>query len=367
MKAEIIDTEALPFPAVDFKFRNTGTGSAVIYGLGIEVLKVDVDVTPLLVFKRQPTSDGTLRITATDAGWGDCCDCDLVISEEKTLNKIFDEAKRKVSCRVFADKENEVFALRMEAVERERLNRILEAHEESNRAEAAEAQSTAGPLKPRRMASPRPNRFLAGLSNFLPPPPRKILLEPYLIHGRCKDQLGRFHAFSHRAQYPDDSVLLDNSGFSSGGHAVAGPQSAPLPSDAVTVAIIDPAVSDTPYEKNYPLSREIAAGKAERFHVVIGATKSCRILARFKFYADGKKVIRSNRFELSIWRPRFAKVHDALEDGNMFQLFGEQWIPAGKGTWSPPHHRHRTFREALCRTVRSRWWRVDESERFNQR
>src|SRR4051794_14441401 len=39
-----------------------------------------------------------------------------------------------------------------------------------------------------------------------------------------------------------------------------------------------------PYEKVYAISREIPTGGVERFHIIVGASRSCSLKVRFKFY-----------------------------------------------------------------------------------
>ena len=93
------------------------------------------------------------------------------------------------------------------------------------------------------------------------------------------------------------------------------------------LAIIDPSVG--PYEKKYPISRKIAPGDVERFHIMVGSSMSCHLQVRFKFFIDRISVIESEIFNMSIWNPRNAQWQykyiddkDALK--SRYSLYGRE-------------------------------------------
>jgi hypothetical protein len=62
----------------------------------------------------------------------------------------------------------------------------------------------------------------------------------------------------------------------------------------------------------------------ERFHVVVGATRSSTLTVRFKFYVDKEDVIGSRTFDLSIARPRGYR--HGFKDGDEFRREDGRWV-----------------------------------------
>jgi len=69
------------------------------------------------------------------------------------------------------------------------------------------------------------------------------------------------------------------------------------------------------HEQSYRMSRQIPPGDIERFHIMIGAAKSCHLLIQFKVYVNKSTIIESEVFDLNIWNPRNSGWHYGYKDG----------------------------------------------------
>jgi Tfp pilus assembly protein PilF len=85
-----------------------------------------------------------------------------------------------------------------------------------------------------------------------------------------------------------------------------------LLSDTTYGVIIDPSKGS--YEQKYPISRAIPPGDVERFHIMVGASMSCYLQIRFKFFIDEATVIESGIFDIHIWNPRKSGWHHEYTD-----------------------------------------------------
>jgi hypothetical protein len=113
---------------------------------------------------------------------------------------------------------------------------------------------------------------------------RGLILDPANINWQCNNSQHKGEA-QVLLEYP---IVLTEFGFEKLFEPPAPP---PYPSDTTYGAIIDPSVG--PYEKKYPISRKIAPGDVERFHIMVGSSMSCHLQVRFKFFIDQTTVIES--------------------------------------------------------------------------
>ncbi len=82
--------EKFPFPALDFRFVNRGSATAVLSEIGIELLSSKLDLSPILSFSYE-VEDGRLELYSSNAGWGDAKECQFRLSES-SLDSIFSKA-----------------------------------------------------------------------------------------------------------------------------------------------------------------------------------------------------------------------------------------------------------------------------------
>jgi hypothetical protein len=66
---------------------------------------------------------------------------------------------------------------------------------------------------------------------------------------------------------------------------------------------------------DYPISRNIAPGGIDRFHVMVGAPKSSMLRVRFAIVLGKDTTIRSDVFEFHLWNPRNLQLHKQYFDG----------------------------------------------------
>ena len=59
-------------------------------------------------------------------------------------------------------------------------------------------------------------------------------------------------------------------------------------------------LDNIPDKKSYKISRIIPPNEIDKFHISIGATKSCQLDIKFKFIVDSKKIVESKDFILKI-------------------------------------------------------------------
>jgi hypothetical protein len=88
---------------------------------------------------------------------------------------------------------------------------------------------------------------------------------------------------------------------------------APLGSDVTYCTMINPLLGAN--ERVYPISRVIPPGEAERFHILVGATKSAALRLRFKFSIGKDAVITSDEFTVHIWNPIGSGLNYQYVDG----------------------------------------------------
>lgn len=97
------------FPAIDFKFQNTGTATAVLWQFIIKVIKAEIDILPTFDF-RMNVKDNALQIAAVNNGWGNAHDC-LIQIDEPTLNRLFPENERQFRGAIQSGKEQQILTL----------------------------------------------------------------------------------------------------------------------------------------------------------------------------------------------------------------------------------------------------------------
>jgi hypothetical protein len=251
------------FPTIDFKFHNPGGTSAVLWQFAIEVLEAKLDLTPVLAFTfgvgfkrstRGPLvrggypAGGELVISMVNHGWGQASDCEAIL-DEPTLNQFFSEDQRRFIGGIESQEKKQILRLS--------LNRDNEQF------------------------------------------PR-IPIHELSLKWRCKDANGQMLEGQDLAQGRGDlgELYLSPSGFEYHRmHAVY----EKLFSDVTYCTIIDPLLGA--HERAYPISRVIPPGEAERFHILVGATRSAALRLRFRFSIGKDAVVTSDEFTIHIWNP----------------------------------------------------------------
>jgi hypothetical protein len=256
------------FPTIDFKFQNTGDATAFIWKFKIDILEAEIDITPKFDFEYSVAA-GNLIIKCINNGWGSANSCKLTINEP-TLNQVFDQSDLHRICDVKGTGGQTIFRLKP-AISLQKFLDILEGN------------------------SRKPIYSLG-------------------IEWECRDDIG----FSHKgfdwikSNHSDGGVLfLDRDKFEFHPHSVL---HSPVFSNVTYTTIIDPLQELK--SKEYSILRKIPPGDVERFHIMIGATRSCKLKLQFSFLIDTNKSIKSDCFLIDIWNPYDSQWHHDYRDGS---------------------------------------------------
>lgn len=299
---------SFPFPAVDFKFINRGTATALIWKVGVEVCHARLDTSPALSFDAD-VNDGALVISGTDHGWGSQHELRFSL-REPVLDRVF-------------------------GVESLQFTVLLNFGEESTRLAILSSKLNGPALGRFRELAVKVDKAGSGKRLFFQLPERSInggiSLGRLRAEGVCVDYQGVIQKIEADVSVRSfGHIYLNENGFEywpdNFCYSLA-------PSREAFISIIDLTPAKTPYEKTYAISRQIAPGDVERFHVVLGATKSCKLAVRFKFYIDTKQVVVSNPIEISVYRPRNRQIPEVIKDGAEFINQNGVWVLPAQKSW----------------------------------
>jgi hypothetical protein len=134
---------------------------------------------------------------------------------------------------------------------------------------------------------------------------------------RCKDENGdnRQGESQVHSERWDSHVEVTPNGFAN----VPDPPCpmAPARSEITYITLLNPLQGT--HEREYPISRRIPSGDVERFHIMIGATMSCRLRVRFRFFIDRTSIVESEEFDLQLWNPQNSGMAHRYKDGSELQ------------------------------------------------
>jgi hypothetical protein len=287
--------ENYSFPTVDFKFQNSGDATAFLWQFAIQVLTAEVDVTPVVTFPAG-VQDGALEVNIANNGWGKALDGQFRL-RDGILDKLFPENVLRYSGTVEAGATAFAFRLTKDLAIPELWNTILA----SGTIPSGQDHKRDEPLRFRRVHED--TQATGG-----------IVLDQTQVEWDCKEEKrGENHqgktplVFRRRHSY----VALTDTGFEIHQHMVA---ECPARSDVTYITMLDPVQGS--HERIYPIARKIEAGDIERFHIMIGASMSCRLRVKFRFSIDKSSVIESEEFGIHIWNPRNSGKSHRYKDGS---------------------------------------------------
>jgi hypothetical protein len=331
------------FPTIDFKFLNGGRGKALLWRFAISVTAVEVDPTPELEFSfRVPqgqywSDDGTgfkergdfsLVLLCSNNGWGPARELEGTL-EHPILNQLLsDSARRFGEACLSSGEHKEILVLEPglikdskveEVYRRERelafakLQRTLPEFLDMNRHMTKKNGYEAGSLEKyyEEYKTERSEHFEKewGKDSW------KIPLEFPKFAWRCLDAHGVAYSDLSDTQEPygihRSYLYLTPRGFEGQTHFM---QLCALGSDTTYCVIIDPDRGN--HQREYRISRAIPPNDVERFHILIGASKSCNLTVKFTFSLDHDTEIHSQPFVLKIRNPRGSDYHYKYKDGD---------------------------------------------------
>ncbi|QDG93256.1 hypothetical protein NIBR502774_12515 [Rhizobium sp. NIBRBAC000502774] len=328
------------FPEIDFSLKNSGGSAALISNFTLNILASRIDPTPVLDFRYAVDErrfvwrgdspgdwegDASLSLITQNKGWGPAEECRLLFSEP-ALDLLFPIEARTLNCRLDS-LASATFKLDPKAIDQsyfssvhrqlldmarfdmeKKLPEFLRWNShmtqgngyeqgEIERSYAQYQEVTRGAFE-RSWYRPRDHRWSSEVTEERVP---TIPLDSPIVTWSCSDERDRRHSGTStvRSPGPDGgSFYLTSTGFSFDSRVLL---KCALGSDRTYCVLIDP--DQAPQQRSYPISRQIPAAGVDRFHIRVGATKSCEATIQFEFVVDGEKVVKSNPFEMKIWNP----------------------------------------------------------------
>ena len=333
-----------PFPVIDFKFRNSGNGTALLSKYHIEITEAKIDVAPYLKFdwclqggkaeaigleelwsqefvaqKNHPI----FEIGVRNFGWGEARSLAVALNHNEmmlalfgscrdTIEKVVDD-DRVVALALDIKKMNYSEFQKYAAMHVDFCNRVslTEAEEEkqydeirSRLGQIADQVVLRSQWHGRSHQSPFIAELLAARKPFVVVEIKQIPFE-----WNCSDIEGR----SYREEETLDAnhrckIVITEEGFS---YLPGEPApEAEMPPGPTFCALIDP--DRGPHTRSYPISRRIDPGDVERFQFY---GKSCFLDVRLAFDVDGRIRVESGVFELHIENRRDQQFHLRYRDG----------------------------------------------------
>jgi hypothetical protein len=305
------------FPVIDFKFRNSGAGAALLSKYHIEVLDSEINVSPYLKFdwslnesrqsrNERSISSPTLEINVRNFGWGEARSLSVLI-KNKMLSDLFDSKKRSIEV-VHDDNKISAFVFDIKTIRRDIFLRHaalnLAEHEVSRKSEYGSHEMYRGSSA---------YQTVSQLSEAKTP---FVLIDKIPLDWRCLDVCGRSYTGQEsvsfdRSMQNGSAIIITEDAFTfvEGDYVLA----CMMDSGPTFCALIDP--DKGAHVRSYAISRRIGAGDVERFQVLVGATKSCSLKIRLAFDVDGENRVQSKVFELNIENRRDQKLHYYYRDG----------------------------------------------------
>ena len=336
-------TDSYAFPTIDFKFLNRDKHSAIIKQFTVEVLEAEIDPTPSLsftfdvarrshVFRGDDVGnwegDDSLIIYARNNGWGSAFGLELTLNEPN-LNQLLRKSDRNFKGDINSEQRVAVLQLQASDVNHELVTRLhregmasarnrmerelpefLKWNEHMTVENGYDANSLAKAYEEhqhrarqhfdRQWGMPLEHHISEAMRNDQSQNPLSIPISRLNVDWRCTDEHGTDHDGSQDAKgWPDGwDLYLTPHGFVYNEHHVL---KCALGSDVTFCTLIDPSLGQ--HHREYPISRVVPAGDVERFHIMIGGTKSSRLTVRFSFTLNEKDTVTSDEFELKLWNP----------------------------------------------------------------
>lgn len=322
IKIQEVDNKQYGFPTIDFKFHNTSQEVAILWQFAIEVLHAEADLTPALEFDFAGDSDryepeGSLFILGVNYGWGPASSCVIALNNP-ILNHFYSEDLRRFIGDIESGQQVLLFRLGRPEVSTQEFARVQSLLRNADLAKMERDLSDnhyVGYEKIRRRELEdrwRCRKFehwkeQSEGERSIP----AIPIDDLILNWKCLDAKGRTLEGEEKGLARRWDLFLTSAGFRYSKKLLMGSMQR---SDSTYCAILDPACGA--HERKYSVSRTIAPGEAERFHILVGATKSSSINLRFKFWVGTDGIITSEEFTIHILNPHQSRLNDLYKDGD---------------------------------------------------
>jgi len=354
------------FPNIDFKFLNRGDASGVLWKIGVLIESIKIDQTPVISF-RYYVNESDLTIVATNTGWGPANHLQVRVSEP-LISELFPENSMSDSFTIGPNDSIEVITLSLNSaaesgvlwlknIVRSRaafLENIGNRMRDGDYALLQEGEYTTCLCNHERWrlteyfnnlargddhASPKQQRHIEYMTNVWID---SIPLQNLSIQSKFEDVDSR--TLKHDQSIPfsttgnimtkNRQVWVSEQGLSFKFYDPIGllrinmcvGGMTPIVPAIKFVVMLD--ATKGPMERRYPMSLKLSAGDAGRFQIAIGANRSCHLKARFVFYFDSNNTIKSEVFDVSVWRPHGVSVY--VKDGSQLVPTENGWRLADK-------------------------------------
>jgi hypothetical protein len=335
---KVQDKDKYAFPTIDFKFQNTGETAAVLWQFAIEVLEAEVDTSPDLKFYCEVDRlerGGALRIFAKNSGWGAAYECEGIL-EEPVLEHFFTKDQRTFVGNIESGRNKQIFHLLPNIDPQRFADFHKRAMEEARKEMEQHLSELFGPdvdindydsvIPVNRHGGYRESereRFTrkwimssAGRPNILSVPLGFLILKLRYKDARNRIVTSNASAGGQGFAY---ELFITPDGFVGIEHYIS---ACKMPSGITYCTILNPSLGS--HERTYPISRMIPPGDVERFHIMVGASKSCSLRLRFKFSVDKSKVVTSEEFNIQISNPVGSGFSDEYRDGEELERRGAE-------------------------------------------
>lgn len=343
---EISEPQPSSFPTIDFKFLNRGDAAGVLLQIGVLIESLKIDQTPVMSFHHS-VNECDLSLVATNAGWGSANRVQ-VLASEPLLSRLFPTGCICKSIMIESNDSLEVVTWSLNGASKRGLSWLKNII----RSREAFLENIANRMHSGDYVLLQEDEFKSCLCNherwhlteyfddlasgndhassrqrwhvnYMDSVPRdSVPLQDISIKSEFEDIDGRTlkqDQLIHFGTSGDGQVWVSENGFTF--EFYEPPRYCMMPPTIKFVVMLDTEKGVT--EKRYPLSLKIPAGDAERFQIAIGADRSCHLKTRFVFYFDNGSRIRSEAFEVSVWRPNGVSVY--VEDGSQLVSTDDGW------------------------------------------
>lgn len=277
MNIEITNIKDSGFPAIDFCFMNKRNITAHLIEFRLKILNIEIDKSPVLNFvfdvedssgkSLYANSTGRLIITATNDGWGDFTGS-LTLGNS-ILEDLFPAEDFHFDGTIRPGESTKIVILGPYRMNREKFTEIAE---------------------PKKFDPPYEESLsIKELSVS------KIRVESSISpHGHALFLTSRGFVFEKHYLNYHLSIL-----------------------ETAYCTLIN--VDEKNFEKKYRISRKVATGDIDRFHIQIGATKSSFINLKFQFIVDKDQIVDSEEFKIHIRNPQNSGLLDDFKDGGLLK------------------------------------------------
>ncbi len=268
----------LHFPVIDFKFQNAGNATALLWEFNIAIKCKIIDLSPSLEFTFEIRSS-SLEVYAFNSGFGSAKNCTIKISGSY-LSKVFSTELLNYNGDILSGERKRICVLSPSFLILENLKELTHSDDQYH--------------------TKNFNNRINGIniSNI-------DATWNYTSETGAKSS-GQ-SSINHTTKF-----FLTEMGF----HVIPnGYIYSIMPPSEIYCVIIDMDKNDV--SRKYPISRKINSGDVDRFHIMIGATKSAKIDLQFEFKIDSGSIVKSNLFSIEIWNPIGNSQY--YKDGDIFQ------------------------------------------------